>query len=75
MSDTEDDDEVMLSETMTSVTLNRMKPLAAGMSRMYCSEDFTDLEIICQERVWKVHKFCLCAQSKFFQSACGGNFL
>lgn len=61
--------------SMGSTTLERMQPLAAGMSRLYCSEDFTDLEIICQERVWKVHKFCLCAQSKFFQSACGGNFL
>lgn len=65
MADAEED-VVESNFPMDTATLLQMQPLAAGLSRLYCSEDFTDLEIICQERVWKVHKLCLCAQSDFF---------
>ena len=51
----------------------QLEPLIDGVKRLYASED-TDLVITCKGQEWKVHKFCLCAQSDFFQSTCAGGF-
>lgn len=53
----------------------QLEPLIEGVKRLYWSGDYADLEIVRQERTWKVHKFCLCAQSEFFPRACSGNFM
>jgi len=52
----------------------QMDGLRDGMKRLYQHETSSDLSIVCGERTWKVHKFCLSAQSEFFYSACYGNF-
>jgi len=52
----------------------QMDGLRDGMKRLYEDETSSDLTIVCGERTWKVHKFCLSAQSEFFYSACCGNF-
>lgn len=60
---------------MDTANLLRTQRLVEGIRRLYSYEELTDLEIICQDRVWKVHKLCLCAQSGFFLNACRGKFL
>lgn len=52
----------------------QMDGLRHGMKRLYRAESTSDLTIVCGERTWKVHKFCLSAQSDYFFSACYGNF-
>ncbi|KAK3717653.1 hypothetical protein LTR37_005720 [Vermiconidia calcicola] len=62
------------TESRDSVTQSRFKSLMEGAERMHANEQYTDLIITCSGHEWKVHKFCLCAQSDFFHSACGDSF-
>lgn len=52
----------------------QLHPLLNGIKQLYRSEELTDFEIHCQERLWKVHKFCLAAQSSYFHKICCGPF-
>lgn len=38
------------------------------------SPKYTDFEIRCQDRSWNVHRFIICARSKYFEKACELNF-
>lgn len=49
-------------------------PLLEVFKRLYASNDYADVTIICQGREFKAQKFCLCAQSEVLQNTLGGNF-
>lgn len=62
------------AEEKTMSVPSDMKPFVEGANRLYSSGIYTDLVVTCNGHEWKVHKFCLCAHSDFFQSTCGGEF-
>ncbi|OKP10402.1 hypothetical protein PENSUB_4191 [Penicillium subrubescens] len=48
--------------------------LQLSLWKLYQSGDHTDLDVICGDRVFKVHKAIVCSQSSFFAAACSGYF-
>ncbi|KAL8757209.1 MAG: hypothetical protein Q9199_002394 [Rusavskia elegans] len=48
--------------------------LATRTASLFNSAEYSDLNITCGERTFHVHRCVLCPASKFFATACGGNF-
>jgi len=47
----------------------QLSSLMDGMTSLYATGENSDLTILCSGKEWKVHKFCLAAQSEFFRAA------
>ncbi|KAI2643303.1 hypothetical protein GGS21DRAFT_8698 [Xylaria nigripes] len=45
-----------------------------SFKELYLSEEYSDLEIVCKEKKYRVHKSIVCPRSKFFTAACRGGF-
>ncbi|MCJ1245146.1 hypothetical protein MMC30_002347 [Trapelia coarctata] len=45
-----------------------------GLPSMLCTGMYHDFTIHCKERTWKVHRAVLCADSKYFEVLCDGQF-
>ncbi|KAK3634316.1 hypothetical protein LTR56_015350 [Elasticomyces elasticus] len=45
-----------------------------GLAELYASGDFTDFEIVCGQRSFRVHKAVICAQSRYFRAPCGRQY-
>ncbi|KAK5685347.1 hypothetical protein LTS10_003425 [Elasticomyces elasticus] len=45
-----------------------------GLAELYASGDFTDFEIVCGQRSFRVHKAVVCAQSRYFRAPCGRQY-
>ena len=65
------DERDTLLESKVRVAPGYLQPLLEGAHRLYASKKFTDVLITCGGRVWQAHKFCLCAQSAYFQELLG----
>ena len=49
-------------------------PSLTNHHRMFQTEELSDVEIHCGDKVWKVHKAVLASQCSFFSHALGGDF-
>lgn len=49
-------------------------PAAALITRAFGHEEYSDLNICCAGRVFKVHRLEVCPKSEFFRKACDGRF-
>nr|OQO29838.1 hypothetical protein B0A51_01995 [Rachicladosporium sp. CCFEE 5018] len=56
------------------MTLNRENELAAGVGIAFAGGKWTDLDVVCGDRTFKVHKVVVCSQSAFFETAVEGMF-
>ncbi|KAG6986521.1 multicopper oxidase abr1 [Physcia stellaris] len=63
------------SQEYTAVRTHRESSLVVGVSKLYGSEEYSDLTIICGDSKFKVHKAIVCTQSKFFAAACRNNYI
>jgi BTB/POZ domain len=44
------------------------------LHRLFQTEKYSDLTVICGQKSYAVHKALLCSRSSFFDAACGGRF-
>ncbi|KAK4561424.1 hypothetical protein LTR86_004742 [Recurvomyces mirabilis] len=51
-----------------------MDGLRKGVAELYENGDFTDFTILCGQHLFSVHKTVICAQSRYFRSACSEKF-
>ncbi|KAK0807230.1 hypothetical protein LTR91_004493 [Friedmanniomyces endolithicus] len=49
--------------------------LARGLSSMFVSKNFADLQVVLDDRTWLVHRNIVCCRSDFFARACEGKFM
>ncbi|KAK1071910.1 hypothetical protein LTR74_003011 [Friedmanniomyces endolithicus] len=49
--------------------------LVRGLSSMFISKNFADLQVVLGDRTWLVHRNIVCCRSDFFARACEGPFM
>ncbi|KAK4891417.1 hypothetical protein LTR27_009912 [Elasticomyces elasticus] len=59
---------VLMIETGPKSTLPM--PLPKGAAELFRTEKYSDVDLICGERTWKLHKSIICMQSEIFAQFC-----
>lgn len=62
-----------LATHTTPATLEMQNLTTARLRDISAAERYSDLNIVCQHRVLKVHKYIVCSKSSVFDAVCEGN--
>ncbi|CAG9996907.1 unnamed protein product [Clonostachys byssicola] len=57
-----------------TTTNEQVKELVISLERLFTTEAYSDLTILCGGSQYKVHKALVCPRSSFFEAACRSNF-
>lgn len=52
----------------------RTASVFASLSRLYLSETYSDMKIVCGDETFHAHRAIVCPQSPFFDKALSGGF-